>query len=376
MVRALRRFPWLISGMLYTSLTLSTALQFTWGPEATLRLAGFYLAPESSRSSEFRAAYPDFGSLTGDARAEVALQTGEKWKFSTFWADAAYYVLQAQQPSASIAPYKYRFLPTAIVGLLSQVTRLSVEWAFVLFNAGISVATALVFERCLRQTFQLGALVAMLGSSLFIASASNVGTVAFPMLEPASAFFSCIIFMTARRRSALAFACAAVAAVATKEILVFSSVLWWLHRREDEPIWRCLALASLPIVAFATIRVLMGGSALEVNYGFNLLHGELPQYGQRLFGLRTSAALLLQIFLSFSFLWFGLLRAHRHPLLKRELILVPLVIFAAVMLSGRITRVLGVLFPIVLPAFLLMLCELVEAYPASGRGGSRDEGTA
>jgi len=232
------KLSWTLSVMLYTSLTLSTALQFTWGPEASLRLGGYYIASEASRPPEFRAAFPDFASLAHDSAASAALQPGEPWKFSTFWADAAYYVLQAKHPAASIAPYKYRFLPTWLVGVLSSLLHVSVETAFLFFNVTISIATALLFESYLRGTFQLARPLAMFGGALCITTASNVGTVAYPMLEPAAAFFSCLLFLTAANRNALGFACAAVAGVATKEILVFSALLWCLHRREAEPMWR------------------------------------------------------------------------------------------------------------------------------------------
>ena len=266
------------------------------------------------------------------------------------------------------------------MGILSIVTGLSVESAFALFNVCISIATAFLFEHYLRRTFHLTRLSATLGGCLFIASASNVGTVAFPMLEPASAFFSCLIFLTASNRRTLGFACTSVAAVATKEILVFSSLLWWLHREPSERAWRCIAVSSLPLLAFASIRIVMGSSALEVNYGFDILHGEFPAYGRRLLGFNSCLAVMFQTFLSFSFFWFGLLRAHRHPQLRRELILVPLVIIAAALLSGRITRVLGVLFPIVLPAFLVMLEEMAASQSgtqlAPPAGGTTESGTS
>ena len=107
------------------------------------------------------------------------------------------------------------------------------------------------------------------------------------------------------------------------------------------------------MLAFGAYRLALGGSLLEVNYGYSVLEGQFPAYGQRLFGLRSSAGLLLQMFLAFAFVWTGLPNAWRHPLLRRSLSVVPLVLVASVLLSSRITRVIGVLYPIVIPAFLL-----------------------
>jgi hypothetical protein len=338
---------------LYASLALSSSLSLSFGPEATLRLAGYYTSDADSRSPEFRALYPDFGSLSGDALAVNALKHGALWKFSSVWADAAYYVRQATHPSDSSAPYKYRFLPTAIVGVLHASTPLSVEAAFVMFNVIVSVLTALLFELHLRKHFGFAEVTAVLGGCLFITSAAITSTLALPMLEPASALCSCALFMAAYSRHALGFLCAAIAGVATKEVLVFAAVLWWMHRTDAEPKWACALIASTPVLAFIAFRLALGGSAAEVNYGYNMLAGEFPAYGQRLFGLRTSAGLVVQVFLAFAFLWSGLLNALQHPLLRRSLVVVPVVLLAAVLLSSRITRVIGVLFPVVLPAFLL-----------------------
>lgn len=341
-----------ISAMVYVSLTVSTALQFTWGPEATLRLAGFYAAPQSSRPPDFQAAYPDFGSLATNGQARDALKHGEHWKFSTFWADAAYYVLQTKEPDSSIAPYKYRWLPTAVVRAVTSTITLSVEHAFVLVNIAASLLTALLFERYLRSQYGFAFQTALLGGILFITSAANVGTLAFPMLEPLSALCSCLIFMTAASRRIWAFIAASIAGVATKEILVFSALLWLVHRKSIEPRLQCFAVAAVPVLAFGLTRVYHGASPLEVNYGFDLLNGEFPSYVERAFQARSMLILLLQVFLAFSFLWAGVFVAHKHPQLKRELIVVPTVILAALLFSGRISRVLGVLFPVVIPAFL------------------------
>jgi hypothetical protein len=338
---------------LYASLTLSTSLQLSFGPEATLRLADYYTRDAASRDQQFRTWYPDFGSLAGNGQAVTTLRHGELWKFSSLWGDAAYYVRQATHPAQSVPPYKYRFLPTTIIGALHQSTQLSVEALFVAFNVLASVLTALLFEIYLRRHFGFSRVTSVLGGCLFITSAAITGTLAFPMLEPTSALCSCLLFTAAYSRNAAGYVCAALAGVATKEVLAFSGLLWWLHRHQSENKWTCAFMAAIPVIAFGAYRLALGGGAIEVNYGFNLLEGQFPAYGQRLFGLRSSAGLLVQVFLAFAFIWTGLLNALQHPLLRRSLSVIPLVLIASVLLSSRITRVLGVLFPIVIPAFLL-----------------------
>jgi hypothetical protein len=350
---------------LYASLALSTSLQLTFGPEATLRLADYYTRDAGARDEQFRSWYPDFGSLANDAQALNVLRHGELWKFSSVWGDAAYYVRQATHPEQSVPPYRYRFLPTAVVGALHQSTQLSVEAVFVIFNVLVSVLTALLFELHLQKQFGFARVTSVLGGCLFITSAAITGTLSFPMLEPASALCSCLLFMAAYSRNALGFACAALAGVATKEVLAFSGLLWWLHRDHTESKWACALMAAIPVIAFGAYRLALGGSAIEVNYGYNVLDGQFPAYGQRLFGLRSSAGLLVQVFLAFAFIWTGLLNALQHPLLRRSLTVIPLVVFASVLLSSRITRVIGVLFPIVIPAFLLYFDSGTDKHKAA-----------
>ncbi|MET0385263.1 MAG: hypothetical protein ABW321_04855 [Polyangiales bacterium] len=339
--------------MLYASLTLSTALHLEAGPEATLRLADYYTSDPNARGPEFLGWYPDFGSLREHAPSVQVLAHGELWKLSSIWPDAAYYVRQVEHPEQSIAPYKYRVLPTALVRAIKGVTSLSVEASFVLLNTLAAILTALLFEVLLRREFGLTPLGAALGGCLCVAAVSNTSTLLFPMLEPTSALCSVLVFLAVSRRNALGFVLAAIAGVATKEILVFASALWLLHRAPSEPWGRCLLVAALPLLAFAGIRVAYGGSALEVNYGFDVLHGQFPGYGKRLLGLRSLSGLLVQTFMAFSFTWLGLVNIPQHPFLRRSWPVIPLVVLAAFLLSGRITRVLGVLFPIVVPAFLL-----------------------
>jgi hypothetical protein len=88
----------------------------------------------------------------------------------------------------------------------------------------------------------------------------------------------------------------------------------------------------------------------------------------RLFDSGQSLMVCASVFLSFSFLWLGLFNIRKHRFLLRSSILVPLVILTAILLSGSIARVLGVLFPVVIPAFLLFFDRASEQREASGRG--------
>lgn len=367
-----RLIPWSVSLALYVSVIMSTAFQLTSGPEATQRLAGFYTSAVDARPQEFKDVYPDFGSLSGDARAAAALRHGENWKFSIFWTDAAYYVMQAKHSGPSIAPYRYRWLPTWLVGCVSSATGLSVELVFTLFNVCVALLTAMLFEGYLRRTYGLSCVLCLLGGVLFLTLASTVGTLTYPMLEPASMLLSCLLFITAANRNAVGFACTAVVAVATKEVLVFGAILWWVHRTESEPRWRNLLLAAVPLISFAVLRAVLGGSPLEVNYGFDVLHGQFPRYWERMLGLRSMLILVFQVFLGFFFLWMGILSAYRNERIRRESIVIPVVILAAFLFSGRIARVLAVVFPVVIPGVLLLLQEFARRTSSGAHAEGRE----
>jgi hypothetical protein len=346
-----------VSLLVYASLIFSSALQFTLGPESVVRVDGFYTADRNSRDANFLRAHPDFGILSQDADARRALKKGADWTFASFWADAAYYVAQVSSLDDSMAPYKYRFLPTLVVRSIVAVSGLQIEHAFIVFNVIASLLTALLFETFLLRFFELRAITALLGGCLFTTSASNTGTLGFPMLEPASALFSCLIVWSVAYEKVALFILVSVLGVVTKEVLVISGLLWMLvhAKREVRSLVKHLCIASAPLLAFVTARVVLGGAPLEVNYGYDVLHGDFPTYGRRIFGLRSLAGVALQVFLSFSFLWLGLCAAPRNPFLKRCLPIVPITILSAILLSGRLTRVLGILFPIVIPSGLIWL---------------------
>ncbi|MEY4575770.1 MAG: hypothetical protein RL701_473 [Pseudomonadota bacterium] len=341
-----------VSALLYLSLIFSSSLQFTLGPEAVLRAASFHVEAPEARDTEFRAAHPDFGALAHDETAKRVLKAAPSWTFTSFWGDAGYYAQQASAVHESIAPYKYRVLAPALAHGLLRVTGLSVERAFVVLNAAACLVTALAFEVFLSAYFGFAAVTAVLGSCLFVTCASNAGTLPFPMLEPVSLMFSCLILMSVAYGRSAFFVVTALLGVATKEVLAISALLWLLAAPEPK-LWKRAAVAAVPLLGFVVLRLALGGSALEVNYGYNMLDGQFPAYGKRLLQWRSIAGVTLQVFLAFSFMWLGLWQALKQPFLRRCLPIVPVTVIAAILLSSRLTRTLGILFPIVVPGFLL-----------------------
>jgi hypothetical protein len=328
--------------------------------ESTIALTYF----QNPGSHQLQTWFPDIGSLKD---ATIQYRENDFWKMTSFWEDSAYYLLQNDSPSESVPPFRYRILPVMIVKAISTITGWPTPKAYVALNVFLTLASALLFTWYLLRFFAFSKLLSLLGGILFVTMVSNTRTIPFPMMEPASMFFIMLIFIAVRLRNVPLFIVSSLAGIATKEILVVASVMWvmenwsgrtWLQRMG------CLAVALVPILGFVAIRVSLGGAPAEVSYGYNALLGELPDTAMRLFGLPDLMSLGIRAFLAFSFLWLGLVNLRKDAFLFRQAIIIPIVVIAAFVLSRNVVRVLGVLFPIVIPLFLLFFRRDQESRPA------------
>lgn len=179
------------------------------------------------------------------------------------------------------------------------------------------------------------------------------------MLESQSLFWSLLIFWSVLSGSAALFLISSALGIATKEILVFASVLWFANRINfkspkliNSAFIRNTAIALCPILFFCSIRMLMGGKAFEVNYGYDLLRLEFPWYGKRLLSVDGLWDLLIKTFFAFCFLWLGVLNVRKNSFFIRSFIVIPLVILATFLLSTSIARIIGIIFPLIIPMFL------------------------
>ena len=347
---------WILSTSIIISLIYSTGLHYVYGPQRTIE-PHFYF---SRRNADHKDVFSGKWALVD---SPVSMLDDEVWKWTSFSSDAGYYLRQSASVSDSIAPFRYRFLPTAIVGVLSASSSMDATIIFLLLNVSSVLLATLLFVFYLQQSLKFGQLVSLIGGILFVTSVSVTRTLPFPMVDPLSLLFSVLIFMAVAERNILLFLFSAFWGVATKEILVFASPLWLINvppTGNSRQLLRSLFPALIPIAAFVLIRVSLGGAPIEVNYGFDPLRGEWPAYGRRLIngGLPRLTALTG---LSFMLLWLGILNLGKNRFLTRSAIVIPLIISATILLSSGVTRVLGVLAPVVIPLFLLSLVELEKA---------------
>lgn len=358
--RAREHLFWVLAGLTFVTLVYSTGLHQLYGPEATISPRWFFEPPNEVRGG-LAPYYDDLGILA-DRRPRY--EGADAWKLGATPTDSAFYLLQSEDLSRSIAPYRYRVLVPWLAGVLADATGIATPVAFVVLNVLSIVAAALLFCRYLMTQFELEPTLSFLGGCLFVSMVSNTRTVALPMVDPPSMLFCMLSFMAATRRWTVVFVVATICGVLTKEVLVAFGILWLVHRCEDQPRPTVLdvGVALVPVAAFALVRMALGGAPLEVNYGYDPLQGDLPEYWQRLTTPRGLVSLSVKAFLSFGFVWLGLVNVRRFRWLRRQALLVPVVLLAAFVLSGQIARVIGVLFPIVIPAFLLWVDDAVRAW--------------
>ncbi len=337
---------WVLVSLIYFSLIYSTSLSIAYLPESMI--CDSYL--NYNTSHDLTEYYPDLG-----AYKDVPSLTGtDFWKSSSVWGDCGYYLLQAENVSSSIAPYKYRLLPTSIAALIHK-SGLNLPYSFVLMNIIFTYLIAMVFTWFTRREFGFSKDLAMVGGILSVTIVGITNTIPLPMLEPVVYFFFLLVLISLRLNNTLLYVFSTIAAVLSKELLIIIGVLYFANSyfvRKNANLIKVILLSALPFVIFLFIRFFVGGNLIEVNYGYNVLAGEFPlKYVARV--LTVPIHLLVIFFLSFSFLWLGLWNIKKDRFLYiNTVIAVPLTVIAGIVLSGHIIRIVGIVFPLIIILFL------------------------
>lgn len=363
--------------LLYLTIAYSTSLQFVYGPERTIDCTYYTY----SRDHALRQYYPDIG----------AWQAGRKvgqfgaWKLTSFWGDAGYYLLQVKDPALSISPYRYRILPSTLVRTLHHLIGVDPVVQFAVVNLATGVCTALLLTFYLRSCLGFSQLASTLGALLFLTSVPVTRTLPFPMLDMVACLWTMIMVIAVFRRKLALFLLAAVLGVATKEALLAVVLLWPLNMLDRQSLslrsstlWKSLVALIVPLLTFSLIRKLAGGSALEVNYGFDPLHGQFPEYWRRMVSAGGIARLTFCTVAAYGFVWWGLRNVGYCRLFRRSFWVVPVLLLMTYVLSGQVARVLGPLFPILIPMFLVLFEKPAPdlGIPGTGPSAVGREGSA
>lgn len=349
MVKAfiIRNKYWITVLLTYFSIIYSTSLHHFYGVERTVSLA--YFVQSEKTLEEF---YPDIGALKG---LPIDIQWRNIWKVTSFAWDSGYYLAESHHIERGIAPYKYRILPIMLVYGVSYVLQISREMSFVLLNIFVITLSAILFNIFLVKGFQFSKRVSFIGGILLITTVTVTSTLPFPMLDPISILWAVLIFMAVKSRNVKLFLLFSIAGVLSKEVLIMSSFMWFFETfqlRDKHKIFINLLIISIPIIVFSSVRMLLGGQPFEVEFGHNLLKGDFPILLRRFIEPAALLYIAKYVFLSHTFLWLGLINIKKNDFFKRQILIIPLVIFAAVSFSAQVCRPLGVLSPLVIPMFL------------------------
>lgn len=161
--------------LVYLGLIYTTALHYVLGPEATINDSYFSYTGDHFLQKYFS----DIGSIP-DLPDMTNL---DLWKLSNFWGDAGFYLIQTEGIKNSIAPYKFRFLPTAVVSFVKMITGWRTEKAFMALNIIACLATAIIFTRFLLRYFRFSKGLSFIGGILFITLIANTRTFLFRCLS-------------------------------------------------------------------------------------------------------------------------------------------------------------------------------------------------
>lgn len=188
----------------------------------------------------------------------------------------------------------------------------------------------------------------------FQTSVGVLRTILFPMLDISALFASVAVLYAILDGRFWLFIIVSVVAVGTKEVFAISGLTYALYHLERPRFIQFIAIIT-PIVTFSAIRTLLGGDALEVNYSFNILQGEFPAYGQRLFSIQGIAFVILETILAGGILWFGVF-AWKNRFISIAILtyILPMVI-ATWLLSSRIARPLVVIVPVLIIGCILLI---------------------
>ncbi len=346
---------WLLASAVYAALLFSVVLHYVWGPSVSTSLTYFTvdqtnLGPENG--------FPDVGRFSG---LEFDLDGADAWKVCSAYGDAAFYLIQARTLRPTHSPYSFRMLAPWLAGLLHRVSGLELPYCFLALNLAAVFAAALIFTEYLRRFHGSNRWIALLGGILLVTSSGVVRTVPFPLADPLSYLWVVLLFWSVRQGNIGSFLVFSLLGVITKPVLAFGALLWpivhWPRDPRNPRQWLfTLAPALGPVAFFVTVRLIFSGSPGTVHYGYNLLKGELPNCYGRLLYWEGLFLTLLHLFLSFTFMWSGLINLRRDKfLLKAFFTVVIPVTIAVLLLSSRIIRPMGILYPIIIPLFLLFI---------------------
>jgi hypothetical protein len=371
----------LVAALIFAALTVNASCSQIYTSESAVT-AGYFVGSPPFNDPVYLEEYPDLGRVAlrmdgfGLDQGGLVTAWGDVWKYGSNWNDALIYMHTARTLTPPPPPYRYRLLVPYLAGLIFRLTGLSIPVIFLSLNVACTLLAALLFFEYLGRFHGFSRLVSLLGGCLFVVSRSVTTTLAYPLIDPVTFLWVVLIFWGVRAKRPVLFIVVSLAGVLTRGVLAIGGVLYLFanyDRRErlagNVPV---ILVSLVPIAAYMAVHLALGGTVDEVSSGYHLFRGELPVFAFRLLRWSGWVEILEKLLVAFSFLWAGLWNLRRDRFLRLAFLVVGLpVIAAAVLFSSNIARPVGILYPVMIPLFLIFVQRLLERGSAQIPDGAR-----
>lgn len=157
---------------------------------------------------------------------DMQFDLGTLWQQSNVWGDAEMYLNQVEDFSLSMAPYRYRILPTLAVRAIDHMMRVGPVVGYFLLNCICFMITGIGFTAYLMRWHRFSYTTSLIGGVLTVTTVSLQSMMFLPMLEPSSYVAALMVFWTIQTRNRALFTVAASAAILIKEVFIVTVPIW------------------------------------------------------------------------------------------------------------------------------------------------------
>ncbi|MFX0087342.1 MAG: hypothetical protein ACFFAU_16960 [Candidatus Hodarchaeota archaeon] len=282
--------------------------------------------------------------------------------FYTLRGDVEIYLEMASGNFDVIEPYRFRILVPLLTYFFHTLFNIEVVPLFIFINSLFLASTSILLYFYL-DSFDFSLNERFLGSILFLLSSSVIRTSSFAVLEPATYFFAILIISSLKIKNYYLFLGSLILGILVKELLIifiFVFLITYEWKKDFKTILIPVSITIFIVIFFSFERLLLGGDFGELSYGYNILAGQFPAYYQKLFNIGRLINWIFLVFITFNFMWYGLFTVWKDKFLFKSAIVIPIAIIAQLFLASRVERNIFVVFPIIIPTFIILFRALTR----------------
>jgi hypothetical protein len=390
--------------IIYISLILSTSYHtVSTPPDVTFEPGAFHVQTSKRDKGDplLSKYFTDHGIIYDhlfhngkwDFNFHPRIMTGfnDLWKSSGTVGDNAYYLIYAgyysgliEKPEYNLANsnkfftvFKYRiFVPYLVAQIYKTINFLKLKkvsednqwneknisklvYIFLVINYFSVFLTALILFYYLKNIFNFNFILSLVGGIFFITSLIVERSINFPQTESFACLITILLFYNIYYKNYLTYISLALIGVASRDIFLFSSVLFFfnINFKIKKDILKGIVLSLIPILFYIFIRIYINQKfSLEITYGRDLLKDPFVVQGLPILSnFNSFVFFIFKLFLVFGFFWIGIYNLKKNKFLMRTFPCVIFLILINLLFVGNgsgIARHLGLMFPIIIPAFL------------------------